>query len=80
MDNPLKRESVHGRLVNFNQSLKETAVRHLRFNLESREAKSLFDAARSSGEAQFEDRMNRNFTLVYNRGDGTYHLVEREHD
>ena len=72
-----KKERVHGFLLIFDEELRE-GVRYLRDDLQYREAKTLFDAARLNGTAEFEDDYDRDWTLIYNRGEGTYTLVLRE--
>jgi hypothetical protein len=72
-----KREKIHGFLVNFDEALKSTGIYHLQYDLDSRAARTLFEAARNEGEAYFEDDRERKFTLVYNRSDGTYDLERR---
>jgi metal-dependent hydrolase (beta-lactamase superfamily II) len=76
----VKREKIHGYLVDFDESLKMTGIRYLQYELQEREAKTLFEAARLKGEAYFEDKQNRNFTLIYNRESGLYQVVGRQHD
>ncbi|MBI2506674.1 MAG: hypothetical protein HYW00_00855 [Candidatus Colwellbacteria bacterium] len=75
----LKKETIHGYPVRFDESIKDTGIYHLRYHLEPQEAKTLLDAARSRGKAYFEDRENRNYTLIH-RSDGTFELMGREHD
>jgi len=43
------------------------------------EAKTLYDQARLHGEAYFQDNLNRNFSLVYDKGTRAYQLIKREH-
>ena len=71
------REKVHGFLVNFDEALRHTGFYYLRQDLQFDEARSLFDAARSRGQSHFEDDHERQFTLVYNRSDGTYDIERR---
>lgn len=53
-------------------------VRYLRQDLQRDEAKTLFDAARLRGSAEFEDDHDRDWTLTFNRGDNTYTLFHRQ--
>jgi len=53
-------------------------VRYLRDDLQYKEAKTLFDAARFDGTAEFEDDQDRDWTLIYNRQDGNYTLIRRQ--
>lgn len=72
----MTRERVHGFLVNFDESLKNTGLYYLQRDLQIEEAKSLFEAARAHGKAYFEDDHERQFTLIY-QSDGTYDLEGR---
>jgi len=73
----MKREKIHGFLVNFDEALKSTGVYYLQYDLEFEEARTFFEAARMRGSSHFEDDHERNFTLTYNRSDGTYTLEAR---
>jgi len=66
-----KKERIHGFWVEFEEELRD-GVRYLRDDLQYKEAKTLFDAARFRGEAEFEDDYDRDWTLIYHRGEGTY--------
>lgn len=71
------REKVQGFLVDFDGALKNTGIYYLQHDLNPAAARTLFEAARSQGEAHFEDDHERRFTLVFNRSDGTYTLEAR---
>ncbi|MEX2033205.1 MAG: hypothetical protein WD889_01420 [Candidatus Colwellbacteria bacterium] len=73
----MKREKIHGFLVNFDETLKNTGIYYLQYDLNSQAARTLFEAARAEGEAHFEDDHERRFTLIFNRSDGTYNLEAR---
>ena len=75
----MAKESVHGFWVEFDEELRD-GIRYLRDDLQYREAKSLFDAARLTGSAEFEDDYDRDWTLTYNSGEGTYTLIRRERE
>ena len=77
----IKKETIHGFWVTFDEELRD-GVRYLREDLQYKEAKTLFDAARLTGsaEAEFEDDYDRDWTLIYNRGDGTYTLIRRQQE
>jgi len=75
----MKKETVHGYWVKFPQELYD-AIRYLRQDLQYQEAKTLFESARSRGEAQFEDDMDRDYTLIYNRGEATFTLMRRQRE
>jgi hypothetical protein len=75
MDERQYRESIYGFIVNYNEECRN-GVNYLRNDLQREEAIVFFDQARLKGKAEFEDEMENNYTLVYNR-DGTYTLVFR---
>lgn len=75
----IKREQVHGFWLVFDEDLRD-GVRYLREDLQYNEAKTLFDAARINGTAEFEDDFDRDWTLLYNRADGTYTLIRRQRE
>ncbi len=75
----IKKEKVYGFLVRFEQDLRE-GIRYLRDDLQKEEAKTLFDAARLRGSAEFEDDEDRDWTLMYIRGDNTYILTLRQRE
>jgi len=52
------------------------AFRHLAYVLSSDERNSLFDSARLSGKIHFEDRLGRNFTLIY-KNNGSFEIRKR---
>lgn len=75
----VKKEQVHGYWLIFEEELRD-GVRHLRDDLQSGEAKTIFDAARLDGTAEFEDDQDRNWTIIYNRQDGNYTLIRRQRE
>jgi len=75
----IKKERIHGFLLIFDEKLRD-GVRYLRDDLQYREAKTLFDAARLTGTAEFEDDYDRDWSLVYNRREGTYTLIRRHRE
>jgi len=75
----IKTEKVYGFLVRFEQDLRE-GIRYLRDDLQKEEAKTLFDAARLRGSAEFEDDEDRDWTLMYVRGDNAYVLTLRQRE
>jgi hypothetical protein len=72
-----KKEQVHGFWVEFEEKDRD-GIRYLRDDLQYKEAKTLFDAARIDGEAEFEDDYDRDWSLIYNRDKGTYTLIRRQ--
>ncbi|KKQ75990.1 MAG: hypothetical protein US98_C0055G0002 [Parcubacteria group bacterium GW2011_GWC1_38_6] len=73
-----RKELIHGFRVVFDEEVLVSAVKYLRYDLQPNEAKTLFDAARLRGNAEFEDDQDRDWTLTYNRGDNTYTLFHRQ--
>lgn len=71
------RERIQGFLVDFDEALKNTGIYYLQHDLNPAAARTFFEAARSHGEAHFEDDHERRFTLVFNRSGGTYTLEAR---
>ena len=51
---------------------------YLRNKLQPPESVVFFNQARASGQAQFEDDYDRQFTLIYNN-DGTFTLLKRDY-
>lgn len=76
----MRKEIVHGFWLNFEESFRLTGLRYLRDDLQYQEAKTLFDAARTTGQAYFEDDLDNDYTLTYNRGDNTYTLMPRQRE
>jgi len=75
----IKKERVHGFWVRFEQDLRE-GIRYLGSDLQREEAKTLFDAARLRGSAEFEDDEDRDWSLMYIRGDNSYVLTLRQRE
>jgi len=73
------KERVHNFLLQHEEDMQD-GVKYLRDDLQDQEAKTIFDAARFNGSAEFEDDYDRDWTLLYNRGDGTYTLIRRQDD
>jgi len=48
--------------------------------LQYEEARTLFDAARLKGNAEFEDDQDRDWTLIYNKEEGIYTLIRRQRE
>lgn len=75
----IKKENIHGFWLQFDEEARD-GVRYLYSDLQREEAKTLFDAARLRGSAEFEDDYDRDWTIVYNRGDNTYTLIRRQRE
>lgn len=74
-----KKERIYGFWLEFEEKLRD-GVRYLRDDLQFKEAKTLFDSARLTGFAEFEDDQDRDWSLTYNRQEGTYTLVRRQRE
>lgn len=74
-----KKESIHGFWIEFDEKLRD-GIRYLRDDLQYNEAKTLFDAARLRGSAEFEDDYDRDWTIIYNRQKGTFTLILRQRE
>jgi hypothetical protein len=75
----IKKEQIHGFWLTYEEELRD-GVRYLRDDLQYKEAKTIFDAARLDGTAEFEDDQDRDWSLIYNRQDGTYTLIRRQRE
>jgi hypothetical protein len=75
----VKKEQIHGYWLVFEEELRD-GVRYLRDDLQQKEAKTIFDAARFDGTAEFEDDQDRDWSLIYNRQDGNYTLIRRQRE
>ncbi len=73
----MNKRNVHGKYVIYEDDAKE-GLKHLLYDLQKDETEPLFYTARKKGEAKFEDDMDRDWTLEYNRGDFTYTLIRRK--
>ena len=75
----LKKEKIHGYWLQFAEEFQE-GMKYLRDDLQQAEAKTIFDSARVNGAADFEDDYDRDWTLIYSRGDDTYTLAARQRE
>ena len=71
----MPKKNIHGYVVNYKNNAHKGAE-HLAYVLSFDEAFSLFQTAQMSGEAKFEDRSGRNFTLI-RETTGTFSLEKR---
>lgn len=71
-----KRTSVHGFWVSYEENASE-GLKHLRDDLSRDEARVYFEQAQRKGSAQFEDDYDRQYTLFYERGSGSFILTRR---
>jgi hypothetical protein len=72
-----RRESIHGFITLYTNEA-DFAAQYLRSDLGPEEARTIYDAARLTGQAHFEDDREGQYTLVYNRGANTYTIVVRQ--
>ena len=72
-----RRESIHGSITRYTNEADHAAY-YLRNDLGPKEARTIYDAARLTGQAHFEDDREGQYTLVYNRGENTYTIVVRK--
>ena len=75
----VKKEQIHGFWLIFEEELRD-GIRHLRDDLQYKEAKTLFDSARLTGVAEFEDDQDRDWSLIYNPQDRTFTLIRRQRE
>ncbi len=75
----MKKENIYGFWLIFEEEFMD-GVRYLRDDLQRDEAKTIFDAARLTGEAEFEDDYDRDWTMIYNKGEMTYTLIRRQRE
>jgi len=75
----IKKTNIHGYWVMFDEEVKE-GIRYLRDDLQRNEAKTLFEAARFRGTAEFEDDQDRDWSLIYNRNEGNFTLIRRQRE
>lgn len=73
-----RKENIHGYWVVYEDAALD-AANYLRYDLQPGEVKTLCDAARLGGHAEFEDDYDRDWTILYNR-DGTYTLTRRQRE
>ena len=72
----IKTEKIYGFSVRFEQDLREGII-YLSQDLQEHEAKTLFNAAKLTGRADFEDDEDRDWTLTYIREGDVYILTLR---
>ena len=75
----IKTEKVYGFSVRFEQDLRE-GITYLSEDLQIEEAKTLFNAAKLTGRAEFEDDEDRDWTLTYIRDGDVYILTIRQQE
>jgi len=75
----IKTEKIYGFLVRFEQDLRE-GITYLGQDLQIEEARALFNAAKLTGRAEFEDDEDRDWTLTYIRDGDVYILTLRQRE
>ena len=70
--------NIHGYNVYYEnyEDVKE-GLNYLGYDLDANEAKTLFDAAKVDGLAEFQDEYARNFSLLYDTSWGSYTITKR---
>ena len=71
----MNKKNIRGYSVNYDDNAIK-AFDHLAYVLSIEETDSLFDSARLSSKIHFEDRLGRNFTLIY-KNNGNFELKKR---
>ncbi len=71
------RRDIHGHIVYGDDASRE-GLNYLDYDLDHDEAEVFFKQAKLHGSAQFEDEHERQFTLLYDRGKGSYRVERRE--
>lgn len=69
-------KDIHGHVVHADDST-EKGTYYLQYDLDAEQAEVFFKQAKLHGAADFEDHHNRQFTLTYDRGAGSYQLTAR---
>lgn len=72
-----KKDLICGMWVEYDEEDRD-GIYYLKNRLEREEAKTLLDAARLRGKAEFEDHYGHDWTLIYNRSTGRFTLVKRK--
>ena len=75
----IKKEQVYGFWVIFEEEFRP-GINYLENDLQINEAKTIFNAAKQNGFAEFEDDSDRDWTLLYNKNDYTYTLIKRNRE
>ncbi|MBI4092361.1 MAG: hypothetical protein HY420_00360 [Candidatus Kerfeldbacteria bacterium] len=71
------RRDIHGHIV-YGQDDVRDGLNRLDYDLQKDEAEVFFKQAKLKGAAEFEDDHERQFTLVYDRGKGSYRVERRQ--
>lgn len=71
------RRDIHGHIV-YGEDDAEKGLYYLDYEIDPEEARVFFQQAKLHGQAEFEDRHNRQFTLEYDHGAGSYRVIGRE--
>lgn len=70
------RKDIHGHVV-YGDDDAHHGMYYLDYELDANEVDVFFKQAKIHGSADFEDRHDRQFTLVYDRGAGCYRVQAR---
>lgn len=74
-----QKKRIHGYRLVYDKDARK-GVEHLRSDLQRGEAKTIFEAAKRLGAAEFEDDSDRDWSVNYNRRDNTFTLYRRERE
>jgi hypothetical protein len=78
MADELRSIQIHGFKTYYNSETRN-GMRRLLEDLDSSEARPLFDHAKRNGSANFEDDNEGQYTLIYDRGKYTFTIIRRSH-
>lgn len=73
----IKKEGVYSWNVTFDEG-DRPGIDYLRTDLQRSESEVFFEQARSKGVVNFEDDQDRDWSLIYNSGDGSFTLLRRQ--
>jgi hypothetical protein len=74
-----KKEMIHGFWLEFEEEDRD-GMHYLRYDLQREEARTLFEAARLRGSAEFEDDQDRDWSLAYDRAKQVFTLSRRQRE
>jgi len=75
----MDKQNIYGYWVVYEKEMVQ-GIRYLKYDLQREEARTLFEAAKDQGDAEFEDDDDRDWSLRYNRGENSYTLFRRQRE
>lgn len=72
-----QKRDIHGHVV-YGEEDAHDGLNYLDYDLQQAEAEVFFKQAKLKGAAEFEADHERQFTLVYDRGAGSYRVERRQ--